>query len=90
MAAESKLEAYLVRRVRELGGITLKLTSPGVAGVPDRIVILGGEVGFLELKAPGKKPTVLQAGWLLRIAHQGILTDWTDNRDGVDVFLATL
>ena len=30
-------------------------------GLPDRLVLLnGGKIGFVEFKAPGKKPRVLQ------------------------------
>lgn len=34
----------------------LKFSCPGYTGVPDRIILLpGGRVVFVELKAPGKK-----------------------------------
>ncbi|MBE0435912.1 MAG: VRR-NUC domain-containing protein [Methylomicrobium sp.] len=59
---ESKIEKALRLRVRELGGLCEKFTSPGNAGVPDRIVTLPwGRIIFVELKAPGKKPSKLQA-----------------------------
>lgn len=58
---ESTIEAYLRDRVKELGGKAYKFVSPGNDGVPDRLVCLpGGRVVFVELKAPGKKPTKLQ------------------------------
>lgn len=58
---ESTIEAALVRRVKALGGMCEKFTSPGRRSVPDRVVTLpGGVVVFVELKAPGKKPTELQ------------------------------
>ena len=51
---ESKIEKYLKSKVEKLGGECLKFNS-GVVGVPDRIVILpGGKITFIELKAPGK------------------------------------
>lgn len=51
---ESKIEQHLVDRVHKIGGECLKLKSPGRAGVPDRLVILpGGEIIFVELKAYG-------------------------------------
>lgn len=54
---ESKIEAYLRQRVKDLGGIAYKFTSPGNSGVPDRLVLLpGNRTVFVELKAPGKKP----------------------------------
>ncbi len=35
---ENKVEKYLDDGVKQLGGITRKWGSPGVDGVPDRIV----------------------------------------------------
>ena len=58
-------EKYIEKRfreaVRDAGGLALKFTSPGYAGVPDRIVLMpGGVICFAELKAPGKKMRPLQ------------------------------
>ena len=36
---ENDIEKYLVRRVKQMGGLALKFVSPSMAGVPDRIVI---------------------------------------------------
>lgn len=48
---ESTIEAKLVRKVRELGGLCYKFVSPGNPGVPDRLIILPeGRVVFAELK----------------------------------------
>lgn len=58
---ESKIEAAFVKRVKDLGGIAEKFVSPNKRSVPDRLVLLpGGKMLFVELKAPGKKPTELQ------------------------------
>jgi len=58
---EKQIEATLVRRVKELGGLCEKFVSPGRRSVPDRIITLpGGRIVFVELKAPGKRPTELQ------------------------------
>ena len=58
---EKVIEAVFVRRVKELGGMCEKFTSPGRRSVPDRLVTLpGGRIVFVELKAPGKKPTESQ------------------------------
>lgn len=46
---ENKVEQYLDDEIEKLGGITRKWVSPGVDGVPDRIVFLG-EVFFCEVK----------------------------------------
>lgn len=47
---ENKVEKYLDKEVQKIGGITRKWTSPGRDGVPDRIVIIHGEVWFVEVK----------------------------------------
>jgi hypothetical protein len=58
---EKTIEAALVRRVTKLGGLCEKFVSPGRRSVPDRLVTLpGGRIVFVELKAPGRKPTELQ------------------------------
>ena len=58
---EKVIEAALVKRVKALGGMAEKFTSPNKRSVPDRIVTLpGGVIFFVELKAPGKLPTELQ------------------------------
>lgn len=59
---ESKIERATTTAAKQAGGRSFKWTSPGNPGVPDRIVVLpGGRIVFAECKAPGKKPTPLQA-----------------------------
>lgn len=58
---ERDIEAALVARVKDLGGVAEKFTSPNRRAVPDRLVLLpGGRIVFVEVKAPGAKPTLLQ------------------------------
>ena len=58
---ERDVEKLLVRAVEAVGGIAYKFISPGHSGVPDRLVVLpGGEMFFVELKAPGKHERPLQ------------------------------
>lgn len=58
---EKYIEQKLVQAVKAMGGIAPKFTSPGFDGMPDRLVLLpGGRMAFVELKAPGKKPRALQ------------------------------
>ena len=58
---EKTIEAKLVQAVRTKGGLAPKFTSPGLDGVPDRLVLLpGGRIAFIELKAPGKTLRPLQ------------------------------
>lgn len=59
---EKDIETALIKRVKQIGGICEKFTSPARRSVPDRIVTLpGGRIIFVELKAPGKKPTNAQS-----------------------------
>jgi hypothetical protein len=46
---ERKVEKYLDKEVKKLGGITRKWVSPGRDGVPDRIVVLH-DIWFVEVK----------------------------------------
>ena len=58
---EKAVEAKLTRAVKAEGGMCPKLVSPGTDGMPDRMVLLPkGRIGFVEVKAPGKKPRPLQ------------------------------
>ncbi|WP_320951672.1 VRR-NUC domain-containing protein [Hungatella effluvii] len=58
---ENEIERHLVAAVKKMGGLAVKFVSPGLDGVPDRIVLLPGrKIAFVELKAPGKKPRALQ------------------------------
>ena len=58
---ESEIESRLRTEAKRMGGMAVKFTSPGLDGVPDRIVLLPGrKIAFVELKAPGKKPRPLQ------------------------------
>ena len=49
---EKRVEQALKKRVEELGGVCWKWTSPGRAGVPDRVCLSpDGRVVFVELKS---------------------------------------
>jgi len=58
---EKEIERLFVKKVKELGGMAEKFTSPQKRSVPDRIVTLpNNRIIFVELKAPNKKATELQ------------------------------
>ena len=70
------MEAYTERHCRVLaehrGGILLKLSPFGVAGIPDRILLWpGGIVVFIEFKAQGKYLKPLQKFWRDRLCRLG-------------------
>ncbi len=58
---EKCIEQMLVKDIKVMGGIAPKFISPGFDGMPDRIVLLpGGHMAFVEVKAHGKKPRPIQ------------------------------
>jgi hypothetical protein len=58
---EKEIEQKFTLTVKNAGGLDLKFVSPGMSGMPDRIVLLpGGCMAFVEVKAPGKVPRPLQ------------------------------
>ena len=69
---ENEIEAKLVTAVKAVGGVCWKFTSPGTAGVPDRIVLMpSGRIGFVEVKAPGETPRPLQRSRLKLLRRLG-------------------
>jgi hypothetical protein len=69
---EKQIEQKLVKTVRAVGGICPKLVSPGMDGMPDRMVLLpGGRIAFAELKAPGQRPRPLQVRRMAQLSRLG-------------------
>jgi hypothetical protein len=82
---EKHIEAHLIKRIKEYGGIAYKFTSPQRRSVPDRLVLLPkGEIVFVELKAPGKHPTPLQLREHARLRELGFLVLVLDSKGAVD------
>lgn len=55
---ESDVEDYLVKRVKELGGLVHKVQWIGRDKAPDRVLLLPGSTTFwVEVKSPAKGPT---------------------------------
>jgi hypothetical protein len=85
---ESDIEHYLGLRVKSLGGISYKFTSPGRVGVPDRIVVLpDARLVFVELKATGKKPLAHQLREHARLVALGQRVEVIDSLAGVEGLL---
>lgn len=58
---EKLIEQKLVKEIKTLKGLCLKLSCPGFAGMPDRLILLPkGRIGFVEVKKKGEKPRPLQ------------------------------
>lgn len=84
---ERTIEQELVSRVKVMGGIAPKFTSPGFDGMPDRLILLpSGRIGFVELKAPGRKPRPLQLArhrLLWRLGFKVFVIDGIEQIDSV-------
>ena len=77
---ERDIEKRLVEAVRKRHGPCPKWISPGLAGVPDRIILMpGGHVAFAELKAPGEKPCPLQLTRKAQLEQLGFRVFIIDN-----------
>ena len=84
---EKDIENALVRKVKTLGGMCEKFTSPGRRSVPDRIITLpNGKIVFVEVKNTGKRPTELQLRDHERRRSLGCDVRVIDNMDDANAF----
>lgn len=86
---EKEVEQYFCKAVKmRLSGWPLKFISPGQNGMPDRIVLLpGGKIYFVELKAPGKKARKLQEHVHQKLHALGFPVQLIDTREAADDFV---
>ena len=85
---EKEVEAALVKAAKKRNGVALKFVSPGLSGVPERLVLLpDGKIGFIELKAPGKKMRLLQEKRKSQLERLGFLVFCLDSKEEVEVML---
>lgn len=81
---EKQIEQKLVRAVRAVGGLAPKFVSPGLDGVPDRLILLpGGHLAFAELKAPGQRPRPLQQRLIGQLRQLGFRVYIIDNMNQI-------
>lgn len=86
MGRESRIEVKLNKAVKAKGGYCFKFIAQ--RGVPDRIVLLPfGKIGFVEVKAPGEKPSKLQALILRKIREIGFKTFVLDDAGMIEDIL---
>ena len=90
---ERDIEDYLVTRVKQRGGTVRKVKWIGRRGAPDRFVIIPQRVGtggwsvWVELKAPGRKPTAGQLAEHRELECMGQRVEVIDSIEGVDRLL---
>lgn len=81
---EKEIEEKFRDAVKRAGGKAYKFVSPGNDGVPDRLAVLpGGRMGFVEVKAPGKKPTALQKARIRELESLGCRVLVLDDAGGI-------
>ena len=81
---ESKVEEKLRIEAKRRGGGAVKFVSPGLDGVPDRLVLFpGGRLAFVEVKAPGKKPRALQTSRHALLRRLGFRVYVLDNEEQI-------
>lgn len=87
---ETRVERALTTAVKARSGWAIKLL-PSVAGLPDRLVLLpGGRIIFVELKAPGKKVGAHQLVVHARLRRLGFRVEVLSSVTLVEEWAATL
>lgn len=85
---EREIEAALRKAAKKRNGMAFKFVSPGLSGVPDRLVLLpNGKIGFIELKAPGKQMRKLQEKRKRQLEELGFWVFCIDSKEKVEVVL---
>ena len=83
---EKQVEKYLVRRVKESGGLTYKWIS-SVTGVPDRIVFMNNSVFLVELKTLSGVLSPRQILVFDELGEQGFPVHVLRSYDDIEEFL---
>lgn len=85
---ESSIEKRLVTEVERVGGWCLKLPAIHNAGLPDRLCLFpDGEVVFVELKAPGKKPRKIQLFIHNKLRGLGFRVEVVDTPEQIETII---
>jgi len=85
---ENSIEQYFVDSCKKQGWLAWKFASPSNRSVPDRMVLLpGGWVCFVEVKATGKGPSPAQASKHRQMAKLNHLVAIIDSKPLVDKFI---
>ncbi|RBR30077.1 VRR-NUC domain-containing protein [Enterococcus cecorum] len=81
---EKLIEQQLVKAVKDIGGIALKIVSPGFDGMPDRLILLPNrKIAFVEVKALGKTLRPLQEKRKRQLEALGFLVFCLDNLEQI-------
>jgi len=86
---EESVEGYLRARVKDVGGLCIKLNPAALVGIPDRLVVLpGGRVLFVEVKKPrGGVIGKAQFVWRDRLIGLGVMHRFVFTREDVEALV---
>jgi len=85
---ENAIERRLVTEAVKRGGVAPKFVSPGLDGVPDRLLLFpGGRLAFVEVKAPGKRPRPLQRRRIEQLTALGFRVFVLDRKEQIGEIL---
>lgn len=92
MIRESSIEGYLRQRVKDRGGLCIKLSPASYVGIPDRLVVLpGGRVAFVEVKKPkGGLVGKAQFVWRDRLVDLGVMHRFVFTKEDVEEMLEVM
>lgn len=86
--SEKAIEHYLAASVKELGGVCLKYSNPGMVGYPDRICLLsGGVVFWVELKSKDGRLNEVQKIRIRQLCSMGHTVHVCDSKEAIDEVL---
>jgi hypothetical protein len=83
---EKRIEQHLSKRVKELGGLSLKWIST-ITGVPDRIVFLKNHIHLVELKTEKGKLSARQHVVFKELSDLGFPVTVLRSKEDVDDFI---
>ena len=85
---EKIIEEKFTKAVKQKGGVCWKFTSPGTAGVPDRIVLMPkGHIAFVAVTAPNQTPRPLQLSRHKLLRRLGFQVYVLDTLEDIDKFI---
>lgn len=86
--SEAQIEKHLFYEIRKLKGLAYKFTSPGHAGVPDRVILLpNGTTIFVELKREDGRLSSLQIKTIRFFQENNIEVYVLYSKEEVDDFI---
>jgi len=91
MKNEKTIERQLREKVKKLGGMAIKITSPSFTGLPDRMILMPeGQIYFIETKSTGDKPRKRQLYVHKQLRNLGFEVFVIDSQKELDEFYETI